>query len=344
MIVAFAVATSLIVALRPVATAIGLVDKPGGRKRHQGDIPIIGGLGMYAGLFAGLIIAPNALDSVATLFAACSILVIVGVVDDRFHVPTYVRFAAQIAVVLIMVYGAGLPLASIGDPFGAGEIQMGRFTLIFTTLVTLSMINAYNMIDGIDGLAGTLAMITLVSVAIVGGAGSAAAAIALTAVAAIVGFLIFNWPIEANREVKTFMGDAGSTMLGLVVVWATLTAINGSATPISPVHCLWFAAVPIYDLFTCFVRRALSGKSPLEPARDHFHHTLRRGSMRTWQVLVTLGGLQLLYSVIGLTAHFASVPDVTMFMLWAFMGFTQWWVIKRTAMRSRVAVLRSRSL
>ncbi len=343
MIIAFAVTTSLIIALRPVATAIGLIDRPGGRKRHQGDVPIIGGLGMFAGLFAGLVLFPESLASPATMFAACAILVIVGVVDDRFHVPTYVRFVAQISVVLIMMYGAGLPLASIGDPFGTGEIQMGRFTLIFTTLVTLSMINAYNMIDGVDGLAGSLAAITMIFVAIVSGVGTPAAAIALTTVAAIIGFLIFNLPLKSNNEYKTFMGDAGSTVLGLLVVWATLTAINGSSSSISPVHCLWFASVPIYDLFTCFVRRAMKGRSPLEPARDHFHHTLRRGSMSTWQILTTLGGLQLLYAVIGLTAHYASVPDVTMFMLWAVTGFTQWWVIKRTAMRSKVAVLRSRS-
>ena len=90
------------------------------------------------------------------------------------------------------------------------------------------------------------------------------------------------------------------------------------------------------------MRRALKGKSPLQPARDHFHHTLRRGSMSTWQILGILCGLQVLYACIGLTAHFAAVPDVTMFMLWAFVGFTQWWIIKRTAMRSRVAALRSR--
>ena len=342
MVIAFAITTSLIVALRPVARAIGLVDRPGGRKRHEGEVPIIGGVGMYAGLFAAIVLLQASVPSIATLFAACSILVIVGVVDDRYHVPTFVRFAAQIAVVLIMVYGAGLPLASIGDPFGTGEIVMGRFTLIFTVLVTLSMINAYNMIDGLDGLAGSLALIALGCVAIVGG-GAAATEIALVAAAAIIGFLVFNLPAKANRELKTFMGDAGSTILGLIVVWTTLMAIRDAQQAISPVHCLWFASVPIYDLFTCFVRRALKGRSPLQPARDHFHHTLRRGSMSSGKVLITLGGLQMLYALVGLTAHFASVPDVTMFALWAFVGCTQWWIFKRTAMRSRVAVFRSRS-
>ena len=65
--------------------------------------------------------------------------------------------------------------------------------------------------------------------------------------------------------------------------------------------------------------------------------------MSSGKVLITLGGLQMLYALVGLTAHFASVPDVTMFALWAFVGCTQWWIIKRTAMRSRVAVFRSRS-
>ena len=113
MVVAFAITTSLIVALRPVANATGLVDRPGGRKRHQGEVPIIGGVGMYVGLFAAIVLIQDSVPEIVSLFAACSILVIVGVIDDRYHVPAFVRFAAQIAVVLIMVYGAGLPLASL---------------------------------------------------------------------------------------------------------------------------------------------------------------------------------------------------------------------------------------
>ena len=49
--------------------------------------------------------------------------------------------------------------ARLRDDLGPSAVvrpSMGRFTLIFTTLVTLTMINAYNFVDGADGLAGSL--------------------------------------------------------------------------------------------------------------------------------------------------------------------------------------------
>ena len=42
--VALIVTIAFMFALRPLAKRVGLVDRPGGRKLHTGDIPIIGGL------------------------------------------------------------------------------------------------------------------------------------------------------------------------------------------------------------------------------------------------------------------------------------------------------------
>ena len=168
-IVAFIVTIVFLSALRPIAKAIGLVDKPGGRKTHDGHVPIVGGMAMFAGMFVASLLVPHGPFAWLPLVIASAILVTVGVIDDRFHIPASVRMSAQLAVVLLMVFGAGLSLGSIGDPFGTGEIVMGRFTLIFTALVTLSMINAYNLIDGVDGLAGSLTLLALLAVAQVAG-------------------------------------------------------------------------------------------------------------------------------------------------------------------------------
>jgi UDP-GlcNAc:undecaprenyl-phosphate GlcNAc-1-phosphate transferase len=255
--VAFFTTVIFMVALRPLAFRVRLVDAPGGRKFHEGYIPIIGGLAMFAGIFAGLILLPLTAKLMLSIFIASALLVIVGTLDDRFHVPPAIRIVSQIVAGLLMVYGAGLQLSDIGDPFGTGIISMGPFTLIFTMLVTLTMINAYNLVDGADGLAGTLTLIALLSVAVVSGDEHASAAAAMTVSAAIIGFLIFNFPTPWNRLVRSFMGDAGSTMLGFAVVWITLGVSQGEARVISPVHCLWFAAIPIFDCLTCFVRRAM---------------------------------------------------------------------------------------
>jgi len=344
MVVAFAVTTVFMFALRPLAKSVGLVDRPGGRKSHIGEVPINGGIAMFIGAFAGLTLVGGALYALPILFVACLLLVVTGVLDDHFTIPAAARLTIQIAAVLLMVYGAKLPLTDIGDPFGTGEISMGRFTLIFTMLVTLTMINAYNLIDGVDGLAGSLGLVALLAVATAAGPGHNAAAAALTVTAAIVGFLMFNFPTKWNRKVRSFMGDAGSTLLGFTIVWITLGISQGSESLISPVHCLWFASIPIYDTLTCFVRRILAGKSPFTPGRDHFHHTLKRGGFGVRDSLGILTGLQAAYAIVALIGHFAQVPDVVMFTGWSVLGLSQRFVIKTMAKHRRAALLRRRRM
>jgi UDP-GlcNAc:undecaprenyl-phosphate GlcNAc-1-phosphate transferase len=260
----------------------------------------------------------------ADLKAAPScILVVIGLIDDRFELTATARLASQFAATLIMRYGAGLALNDIGDPFGTGVITMGKFTLLFTTLVTITMINAYNFVDGSDGLSGSLACIALVAVAIVGGLSSPAGASALIVAAAILGFLVFNLPMGINNHLRSFMGDAGSTLLGFCVVWTTIGISQGDARVISPVHCLWFAAIPIFDFMTCFARRIANRRSPFAPGRDHFHHILLRGGLSGRQALMVLAGFQLLYAAIGIFGYLSEVSDVAMFSAWAALGVTQ---------------------
>ena len=337
--IAFAVTTVFMFALRPVAQSVNLVDRPGGRKSHVGQVPIIGGLAMFAGVLAGFTLLDLPAGVLPSVIIASALLVTIGTLDDKYSLPASIRFVAQISAVLIMVYGANLPLTEIGDPFGTGMISMGRFTLIFTMLVTLTMINAYNLIDGVDGLAGSLALIVMLAIAIVGGLGAQSTAMALIVAVAIIGFLIFNFPIASNRSMRSFMGDSGSTFLGFTIVWVTLGISQGPERLISPVFCLWFASIPIYDCLTCFIRRAISGRSPLAPGRDHFHHVLKRGGMDVRKVLGVLTGMQLFYAAAAVSAHFAGIPDVAMFSAWAVLGLSQRTIIRKIAQMHRLRAL-----
>ncbi len=344
---AFIVTVSVMLAMHPFAIKIGLVDHLGGRKRHDGAVPVIGGLAMFAGIAVGLfLIGPLTVGFLSALIAG-GLLIIIGAIDDNMGLPPATRVITQIAVVLVMVYGANLQLVDIGDPFGTGVISMGRFGVIFTLVVSLTLINAYNLVDGIDGLAGTLATIALLAVVIVAGPGNVFGAAALIAVATVLGFLMFNFPIAKNRSMRSFMGDAGSTLLGFTIVWVTLGIAQGAEQIISPVHCLWFAAVPIFDCLTCFVRRSLKGKSPFTPGRDHFHHMLRRGGFGVRETLAILASIQFTYATIGLAGFFIGVPDYVMFAAWSAVGLTQIRVIRRIAKSHRLyswSRIRSRDL
>ena len=339
--IALLVTVAFVLALRPLAPEIGLLDHPGGRKHHVGSVPIIGGVAMYLGILAGFVVI-GVFDHF-TLGIAFSLFMIafVGSIDDALSVPAVVRVLVQTAAILIMVNTTGLMIFSIGSPFGFVEIELGAFALIGTLLVGITVINSYNLIDGTDGLAGTLALIPLVTVATLGVVNDVPTALAAITVACILAYMVFNFPVAANRKIRVFMGDAGSALLGFIVFWAVLGVSQGDRALITPVTGLWLASIPVFDLLTCSVRRVLKRRSPFKPGRDHLHHTLQRGGFGALQKVFILGGLQLAYAVVGVTAPLLGVSDTVLFVAWSVLGLTQFKVIRFISKRHR-AILRER--
>lgn len=80
----FGLCVLAILALRPIAVAIDLVDRPGGRKTHHGEVPIVGGIAMFLAAVLGLGLVPLDAPTSLAFLAASALLVTVGLLDDRF--------------------------------------------------------------------------------------------------------------------------------------------------------------------------------------------------------------------------------------------------------------------
>ncbi|MDX1513211.1 MAG: MraY family glycosyltransferase, partial [Gammaproteobacteria bacterium] len=155
----FALTLLLLGFLRPVATRIGLVDRPDSRKQHVGQVPLIGGLAMFCGFTLAALTMDQSLTAYRSFFAAAGILVVVGVLDDLRELTSAARFGAQIVAAGLMAWWGGVALHDLGGLRAQQELfELGRWTIPFTIFATVGVINALNMIDGLDGLAGGLSL------------------------------------------------------------------------------------------------------------------------------------------------------------------------------------------
>jgi len=202
-------------------------------------------------------------------------------------------------------------------------------------LVALSVINAFNFIDGIDGLAASMALIALTAGALATGLRASAVSVAAMACGATLGFLLFNFPAIRHRRLRTFMGDAGSTLLGFIVVWFALSISQGADRSLSPVAALWFALMPLSDFFSCFVRRLARGKMPLHAGREHFHYMLMRAGLSGRQVLAVLVAFSAFYAAVGLIGASLRVADWALFAPWITLLGLQSFIIRGLAVHVR---------
>jgi UDP-GlcNAc:undecaprenyl-phosphate GlcNAc-1-phosphate transferase len=311
-------------ALRPVARGMGLIDRPGGRKMHVGEVPVIGGLAMMGGLVVGSLYSYDAISGFPFFLTALGVLVFIGALDDRYDLPASVRFLAQICAALLMVAGAGISVDDIGRVFFGGVVDLDWFSVPFTIAIVLTAINAFNMFDGSDGVAGAQALISLIFMGFACIMTGAFAHLPIVAglVGCVLGFLIFNWPSKRTRTVRAFMGDAGSTMLGFSLAWISIELSQQPVRAISPVVILWIFALPIFDLFSSMIRRVSQGYSPFHGDSEHLHHILRRYGLSSRQVAQVVLVSATLCAGVSLVGTMNGVGDGWLFLAWLLLGVT----------------------
>jgi len=317
-ILAFLLTALLILWMRRPAYRFGLVDDPGGRKRHGTAVPLTGGISMTVGFFLALGLSLPALAPQIVLLVSMAMLALIGVLDDIGEVSPRSKLGVQILAAVLMTSWANHFLLHLGDLFGRGDIALMNWGIPLTVFATVALINGINMLDGLDGLAGGLVFVILSFFA--GFAWWTVDVVSLkilvVLLGALGGFLAFNLPHPWRGHRRTFMGDTGSLVLGFVVAWYSIGLTQGYRQTVPPVVMLWVTGVVLFDLFTVTIRRILRRRDPAAPDRAHVHHILLRRGLSPAQAVSLLLGANLALGAIGTLGWAAGMPQ-----MWLFAGY-----------------------
>ncbi|AOE50168.1 UDP-N-acetylglucosamine--undecaprenyl-phosphate N-acetylglucosaminephosphotransferase [Kangiella sediminilitoris] len=315
-IIATIVCFTSVIILRPVAVSWGLVDMPDNRKRHVGNIPLIGGLAIYISTLTSVGLFVESSLHVNLMLVSMSLMVFVGALDDKYDLNAKLRLIAQVLIASVLTFGTDVQIYSLGNILGFGEITTGPFSGVITILAIIAGINAFNMTDGIDGLAGTLSLVSLLAISVVITDLKMQVLIGVVSSALLV-FLLFNLGIF-SKKYKVFMGDAGSMMLGLVVSWLLIVVSQSEVAAVQPTNVLWFIAVPLIDMIAVMYRRVRKGESPLKADREHLHHVFMDIGLNSRQALWFIASISLMFAVIGIIISEYNLPESITFISYLF--------------------------
>jgi UDP-GlcNAc:undecaprenyl-phosphate/decaprenyl-phosphate GlcNAc-1-phosphate transferase len=294
--VAAAVCYLLTPFVRRFAEAIGAYTDVRDRDVHTIPTPRLGGLGMYAGIFAAIVVASR-LPTLQRVFDTGEtrgvllggfLLVLVGAADDRWGLDALSKLAGQILAAGVMVL-QGVQLLYLPVPGTGALVLTPDIGVPLTIIFVVVTINAINFIDGLDGLAAGVVAIASLSffaysyqLSVVHHFDRAAAPTLITAVLAgtCIGFLPHNF-----NPARVFMGDSGSMLLGLMLSAASISLLGrldpNAITPAGLFPALMpllipfsVLAVPFVDLLLAVVRRTRTGQAPWAPDKLHLHHRL----------------------------------------------------------------------
>jgi UDP-GlcNAc:undecaprenyl-phosphate GlcNAc-1-phosphate transferase len=306
-VVPFVLAMVVTVTGLPILVRLGarwlIIDQPGGRKVHTVPIPRVGGVAMTIGIFIAALgtIELHAQDRWFLVGAA--ILVVFGVMDDRFDLDYRIKLIGQFLAVGVVVIAGGVQVRTIvvDDWVILPQWVSLPLTICFLVVVT----NAINLADGLDGLAGGTMFLCLCAVAILSSfsAQVTGAALALAFAGAVLGFLRFN-----TYPASVFMGDAGSQLLGFTVGVLSVRATQGETSQISAAIPVLLLAVPILDTLSVMVQRVSEGRSPFSPDKNHIHHKLLALGFVHHEAVMVIYVLQAALFVLAYFLRFESDP------------------------------------
>lgn len=338
-VLVFLGALALLFISRKIAKKVGLVDKPNARKHHNGHIPLVGGVSVYLSLWIIYVMQPNWLPDFTIYMVCATLLIVVGVLDDKLDLPVMPRMALQALVASIMMYN-GLYLYSLGNILFGYELVLGFIGYAVTLLAVVGAINAFNMVDGIDGLLGALSSVTFGALAVVFWMGERddMALWCLCLMVACLPYILLNLGIPWGRKFKVFMGDAGSTLIGFTVIWLLIIATQGEDAVMRPVTALWLIAVPLMDMLRVMMGRIRRGDSPFKPDREHLHHVLTTNGFSNNQACIYITLSALCLSIGGLTSEKMKLHDEYVLLYFTlifsiYCYFTAWWPKKRFQIR-----------
>ncbi len=281
--------------VRSLAIKVGAVAQIRTRDIHTTPTPRWGGLAMWIAMALTFAMV-NHLSLVGKsfgreslgIFLAATLLVAIGLVDDRFELDALTKLAGQaLAAGILLIFGIQVLWLPINGVITLPP-SIGQLVTVMIVLVT---INAVNFIDGLDGLAAGIVAISGAAffafaylLAVIYGFSRAGAPSLITAV--IIGVCIGFLPHNVHPA-KIFMGDSGSMFLGLLLAASAITLTGQidpnaiSAEKLGPTLLplmLPFAvlAIPLIDLFSAIFRRLRAGQSPFSSDKEHMHHRILR--------------------------------------------------------------------
>ena len=278
-----------------IAKKKNVVDNPNARKLQKQPVPVMGGIAVFFGVLAGLLVGTSVYalpfllshepvdlpsSSLLSVLAAMGIMLYMGAIDDMIGLSAVKRLLIEMGVVLGLIMSSGGCIDTFRGMWGVGALSWW-LAVPLTVFAGVGIINSINMIDGVNGLSSGICMTCsiLFGVAFIRIMDWGNAVLAFSMAAALMPFFIHN---VFGSKSRMFIGDAGTMVMGILMTWFTISTLRAPAmteyyTPVVRTNmvamCLAILSVPVFDTLRVMIMRMLKGCSPFKADMTHLHHT-----------------------------------------------------------------------
>lgn len=281
MLFSFIVCYKAIPSILQIAWEKKLFDEPNRRSSHSETTPSFGGVAIFMGFVLSMLLFSNDYfqDELKYIVAATFIMFSLGIKDDILALSARKKMLGQLIAAAIVVVLGGIRITNLHGFLGVGEVNEA-VSILISLFSVIVITNGFNLIDGIDGLASGINGLCVLTF------GTwffmteqyGYAIMAASVFGSLVAFFRYN---VYGKDMKIFMGDTGSLVLGLIlsiIVFhfneSNIDQNRAFAIHAAPAISSAVLIVPFFDTLRVMLIRILKGKNPFKPDRNHIHHKL----------------------------------------------------------------------
>ena len=259
----------IFISLSMVSYRLNLVDKPNKRKQHLAPTAYTGGLAISIAYVISLIIFDVG-QSLNLIISISFLMAVVGFIDDKYHLNIGGKLSLQMIPIVYLIIIEGFNLRQIGD-YGYFYLKLNSFSIPFTLIAVLFLINSFNYFDGIDGTLGFTSITTLAILYFLIADETIKLFLVCISIPISI-FLCFNFSLF--KIPKLFLGDSGSLLLGFILSFTLIHLANKNF--VHPILLAWSIQIFVYEFISINLIRLKNRKDPFTAGLDHLHHILIR--------------------------------------------------------------------
>lgn len=337
-----------------IAKSKDVVDHPGSRKLQITPIPVMGGIAVFIGVVMGMLVYTSFREMfqlpltapLLPVMMAMGVMLYVGAMDDTIGLSPRSRIVIEVLVILGLIFGSQGAVDNLHGVLGIRAFSWW-IAVPLTVFAGVGIINAVNMVDGVNGLSSGLCIVysLLFGLAFLRSGDTSNAVLAFVMMVSLLPFYFHN--VFGNYS-RMFIGDAGTMVMGVLLVWFTISVLRTdspvpyymNATNIGLVAMtLAFLSVPVFDTLRVMTMRVVHGKNPFHPDKTHLHHVFISAGVSHFITSTTIITINLLVAGIwaltaicklSVTMQLITVVLCSMLLIWGIYAFMRYHQLHQT--------------
>mgnify|MGYP001015004452 CR=1 FL=1 len=299
-----------------ISYKLELIDIPSARKIHIKPTAYTGGIILSFIYLTSIIIFKDYVEGVDIILSAAFLIAIVGLIDDRYHLNIGGKLSLQIIPVIYLILKKNFKINSLGN-YNYFILNLNSFSISFTIISIVFLINSFNYFDGLDGTLGFTTLTILGILYFLVPNGNIQIFFIIIFIPLLI-FLFFNFSIF--KLPKLFLGDSGSLFFGFIIGFILVYLENKKI--VHPILLAWSIAIFAFEFIAINLLRLKNNKHIFVAGLDHLHHLIFKNNNSIFLTNLYICMLNVIFFIIGyLSFHLISPLASLIFFIISFVIF-----------------------